>query len=433
MGHPAGSGFNVILNFDANNKISNTNCVPTNTYCYDAMGNLLQDTFHTYAYDAEGRILTVDATGTPTTYAYDAMGRRVQRTKAGVVSYFGYDLAGHSIIEYQTSAAVRFEGYAGPRHLVSYINGLTYFDFQDVVGSERVHMTQNGASYENTYSLPFGDGQVTSGVGGSTGATHFTGKERDGESNLDYFGARYYSSTEGRFSSPDKLKVTSKRVSDPQGWDLYEYAHDAPTVLFDPDGNDWVWAGARNLGNANSLVFGMSMAYMTNGRFQKNFDSVATSKNTILAIGDKALKTTSSGSQVSSELGSTGPDKNSVKTDSKGNPIGVSQPVHASETIDVTKSLEEGALVSTVKHETEHGAQVNSDPLNYAQEAMQNGQYSPLEADAQAAENDTSQGQQMSLGDALQHVMTDLNLTFEDLGLKTEDAPDAGQQTEELK
>lgn len=33
----------------------------------------------------------------------------------------------------------------------------------------------------------------------------FTGKERDGESGLDYFIARYYSSGYGRFLSPDEF------------------------------------------------------------------------------------------------------------------------------------------------------------------------------------------------------------------------------------
>jgi RHS repeat-associated protein len=32
----------------------------------------------------------------------------------------------------------------------------------------------------------------------------FTGKERDTESGLDYFGARYYASSMGRWMSPDK-------------------------------------------------------------------------------------------------------------------------------------------------------------------------------------------------------------------------------------
>jgi len=31
----------------------------------------------------------------------------------------------------------------------------------------------------------------------------FTGKERDSESGLDYFGARYYASNMGRMMSPD--------------------------------------------------------------------------------------------------------------------------------------------------------------------------------------------------------------------------------------
>jgi RHS repeat-associated protein len=32
---------------------------------------------------------------------------------------------------------------------------------------------------------------------------HFTGKQRDTESNLDDFGARYYASTLGQWMSPD--------------------------------------------------------------------------------------------------------------------------------------------------------------------------------------------------------------------------------------
>lgn len=32
----------------------------------------------------------------------------------------------------------------------------------------------------------------------------FTGKERDAETGLDYFLARYYSSAQGRFTSPDE-------------------------------------------------------------------------------------------------------------------------------------------------------------------------------------------------------------------------------------
>jgi RHS repeat-associated protein len=47
-----------------------------------------------------------------------------------------------------------------------------------------------------------------------------TGKERDAESGLDYFGARYYGSALGRFSSPDEV-FADQDEHDPQSWNLY--------------------------------------------------------------------------------------------------------------------------------------------------------------------------------------------------------------------
>ena len=46
-------------------------------------------------------------------------------------------------------------------------------------------------------------------------ADKFTGKERDSESNLDNFGARYDSSAMGRWMSPDRLNLTDDRVENP--------------------------------------------------------------------------------------------------------------------------------------------------------------------------------------------------------------------------
>src|SRR5438128_11434263 len=105
---------------------------------------MTQDTFHTYAFDAEGKIVTVDASGsTPTNYVYDALGRRVQRTTSSTTTYFVTDLAGRTTTESQSGSYTRFEVYTGGHHLVTYRNALTYFDFQDLVGTERVKMTQN--------------------------------------------------------------------------------------------------------------------------------------------------------------------------------------------------------------------------------------------------------------------------------------------------
>ncbi len=55
----------------------------------------------------------------------------------------------------------------------------------------------------------------------------FTGKERDTESGLDYFGARYYGSNMGRFMSPDPF-LNSGHPSDPQTWNRYTYGLNNP-------------------------------------------------------------------------------------------------------------------------------------------------------------------------------------------------------------
>jgi len=66
----------------------------------------------------------------------------------------------------------------------------------------------------------------------------FTGKERDSESGLDNFGARYYGSSMGRFVQPDPLYIEARRLADPQRLNLYAYARNNPTTLTDPFGLD---------------------------------------------------------------------------------------------------------------------------------------------------------------------------------------------------
>jgi len=63
----------------------------------------------------------------------------------------------------------------------------------------------------------------------------FTQKERDNETGLDYFGARYYASAQGRFTSPDPL-MASAYVENPQSWNRYTYALNNPLKYVDPDG-----------------------------------------------------------------------------------------------------------------------------------------------------------------------------------------------------
>ena len=62
-----------------------------------------------------------------------------------------------------------------------------------------------------------------------------TGKERDSESGLDNFGARYDASSLGRYMTPDPL-MASAHASNPQTWNRYSYALNNPLRYVDPTG-----------------------------------------------------------------------------------------------------------------------------------------------------------------------------------------------------
>lgn len=76
----------------------------------------------------------------------------------------------------------------------------------------------------------------------------FTAKERDTESGNDYFGARYYASTMGRWMSPDPAGLSAVNPSNPQSWNLYSYALNNPLINTDPTGLDCVYMNDNNDG-----------------------------------------------------------------------------------------------------------------------------------------------------------------------------------------
>jgi RHS repeat-associated protein len=73
----------------------------------------------------------------------------------------------------------------------------------------------------------------------------FTGKERDAESGLDNFGARYNASTMGRFMTPDPKMPSLKHLANPQKWNKYAYVLNNPLALVDPDGREEVTVTIR--------------------------------------------------------------------------------------------------------------------------------------------------------------------------------------------
>src|SRR5262249_57792884 len=77
----------------------------------------------------------------------------------------------------------------------------------------------------------------------------FTGKERDSETGLDYFGARYYGNGLGRFITSDKPFADQHREN-PQSWNLYAYTLNNPLKFVDDTGQSTKPAESKFINDA---------------------------------------------------------------------------------------------------------------------------------------------------------------------------------------
>ncbi len=155
-----------------------------------------------------------------------------------------YDLGGQVIGE-KNSSGVWLRGYVylGGSLLAQYANSSTYFVHKDHLGSTRLLTAMDQSAYDSLDYLPFGEQ-----IAGDTGSPHkFTGKERDSESGLDYFGARYMGSSLGRFMSADPDNAGADAAI-PQSWNAYAYVGNNPLNAVDPDGEEYYLLGREQCG-----------------------------------------------------------------------------------------------------------------------------------------------------------------------------------------
>jgi len=226
-------------------------------------GNVTNDNLYHYLYDAEGRLCAVqDLTGDAVTaYVYDAEGRRVAKGTLSswptacvsptshnftLTTSWVLGLNGEQVSEIAVSGSANTwqhtNVFAGGGLLATYHDTNTYIELNDWLGTRRAEV---GASrcYQSYYSDPYGDTVFTLEATCTPDATeqHFTGKERDAESGNDYFGARYYASSMGRFMSPDwsakEEPVPYAKLDNPQTLNLYSYVENNPLTGEDADGH----------------------------------------------------------------------------------------------------------------------------------------------------------------------------------------------------
>jgi len=140
-----------------------------------------------------------------------------------------------------------------------YANGTASFEHQDWLGTERLRTTYNGGVEGAYQSLPWGDGQSFSGS--DQDAHHYATLDYDSESNTDHARFRQYSSTEGRFLSPDPYGG-SYNPANPQSFNRYEYAMDNPLSNIDPSGLDCIYVdedgnyAGYDIGDCNNDTWG---------------------------------------------------------------------------------------------------------------------------------------------------------------------------------
>ncbi|MBV9770753.1 MAG: hypothetical protein JOZ32_14355 [Bryobacterales bacterium] len=211
---------------------------------YDAAGNMLAlPPGMTFAYDAENRQTSeTNSSGLSASYLYDGDGKRVEKILSnGQKVLYVYDAWGRLAAEYD------LQNPGTPPCATCY---LTY----DHLGSLRMVTDANANVVARHDYIPFGE-EIPSGTAGRGSQfdgydnvnQKFTGKERDTETGLDFFQARYYGAGMGRFMSPDSVEegldpvpVPWANFENPQSLNLYAYVRNNPLSNSDPDGNDCV-------------------------------------------------------------------------------------------------------------------------------------------------------------------------------------------------
>ncbi len=253
-----------------------TNRITTANYSYDSAGNLTNEGGASRTYDAENRM--VSATGGA--YVYDGNGKRVKRTASSQEWWYVYGIGGELLAEYLSTAPTTVKkeyGYRDGKLLVVWDADKSGDErlkwlVTDHLGSTRMEADKSGRLNDDSSTpsvlegirrhdyLPFGE-ELNASVGAQRSVTgvgyeppasnmrmRFTDKERDTETGLDYFGARYFASVQGRFTGVDPIFIAPKRLIDPQAINLYAYTRNNPLKFVDPDGRYFVGANGKKVG-----------------------------------------------------------------------------------------------------------------------------------------------------------------------------------------
>ncbi len=191
-----------------------------------------------FTYDVEGRLIQwVSGDGATTVnYGYDGEGNRFEMQVIGggttTTTTYISNLEEIQVTGSTTVKSVYF--YFNGQRVAEDQNTNWYYPLDDGLTSTSVVVNWAGIVAAQLYA-PYGQVRWSEGTMPTTYG--FTGHHSDSATGLDYYNARYYDPTAGRFISADT--VLAGNGMDPAGFDRFAYVEDNPTTRMDSNGHCW--------------------------------------------------------------------------------------------------------------------------------------------------------------------------------------------------
>jgi len=253
------------------------------TFIYDADGNLIRDGLWDYTWDAENRLVKQESlSGAPTAsklkleFQYDSQGRRMQKlvsTNNGSVYvaqctnrfvYDGWNLLASlnpasSVRQaylwgLDLSGTMQGAGGVGGLLVITDVSQGSHFCAYDGNGNVTALVKADGAGLTAQYEYgPFGELLRATGPMAKANPFRFSTKYQDEETDLLYYGYRYYNASTGRWLNRDPIQEKG-------GLNLCGFVHNNPINFFDPTGQNPAAGGVIGGGVGTVICPGIGTA-----------------------------------------------------------------------------------------------------------------------------------------------------------------------------
>ena len=210
---------------------------------YDNAGNLTSDGNLTLVWDYRNRLASASSTTDSITYAYDHNNQRTEITNGSSITTYPnklYNTDGTT----ETKHIFDHEGTVIATAETAASSTKVYYNHPDHLTGSNVISNEAGALEQTIDYYPFGGIRVNDRNSVFDEQRKFTGQEYDEDTNLHYYGARYYNQDIGRFVSQDLVFLAvgtgDKRVNialqNPQFLNSYSYVGNNPLKYVDEEG-----------------------------------------------------------------------------------------------------------------------------------------------------------------------------------------------------